>query len=221
MGDRSGQFRVYRVVDSVPHVNLQAVDDATLYTVYQSGYDGTGEDGLQATVDGLRTGDLIEATLSGDPAAEEDPWRLTDCERVGGVEMGFAVDVTPPAVARDLWSPGESDPVCGVLTEGEERVGVCCLQPREPLPNGAFVPNVLTGLLPMESFLSSVPNVGDPATEALFLDPDPPEASSYSAPYGVVLLFTAAAAELPDRFREAYDIPRGEDTRPEFDPYGP
>ncbi|ESS04468.1 MAG: hypothetical protein A07HR67_00754, partial [uncultured archaeon A07HR67] len=27
MVERSGRFRVYRVVESVPHINLQAVDD--------------------------------------------------------------------------------------------------------------------------------------------------------------------------------------------------
>jgi len=215
MATRSGRFRVYRVVESVPHCNLQAVAEPTLYTVYDAGYDA-----IQPAVDDLRTGDLVEATLSGDPDAPDEPWRLTAVDRLDGVEMGFAVDVAPPDVARELWTPGLTEPACAVLSEGGEPVGVCCVQPREPLPSGAFVPNVLTGLLPLESLLSSVPELGEPAVEALFLDPDPPDASAYTVPYGVVLLFTEAADELPARFRSAYDCPRDADTRPDFDPYG-
>jgi hypothetical protein len=215
MAERSGRFRVYRVVPSVPHDNLQAVDEPTLYTVYSSGY---GD--IQPAVDDLRTGDLVEATLSGDPSAPDDPWRLTALDRVGGVEMAFAVDVDPPDVARELWDPDLTEPACAVLSEGGDPVGVCCVQPRDPLPNGAFVPNVLTGLLPLESLFASLPDLDEPAVEALFLDPDPPDASAYSLPYGVVLLFTEAATDLPDRFRETYDCPRDADTRPEFDPYG-
>jgi len=215
MAERSGRFRVYRVVESVPHLNLQAVDGPRLYTVYESGY---GE--LQSAVDGLRTGDLIEATLTGDPDAEDEAWRLTALERIGGVEMGFAVDVDPPELAAQLWTERRTEPTCAALTEGDRRVGVCCVQPREGLPSGAFVPNVCAGLLPLEGQLSSVPELGEPATEALFLDPDPPDAESYTAPFGVVVLFTDRAEELPDRFREAYDCPRGADTRPAFDPYG-
>jgi len=167
MVERSGQFRVYRIVDTVPQINLQSVAESRLYTAYESGY-----------------GDR------------------------------------QPAVAVDLWDDGATEPRCAVLTEGGERVGVCCVQPREPLPNGGFVPNVLTGLLPLETRLAAVPEIGEPAAEALFLDPDPPDASAYSRPYGVVLLFTDGAEGLPDRFRAAYDCPRGEDTRPAFDPYG-
>ena len=58
------------------------------------------------------------------------------------------------------------------------------------------------------------------ARERAAIDPDPPDAESYTAPFGVVVLFTDRAEELPDRFREAYDCPRGADTRPAFDPYG-
>ena len=215
MDERSGQFRVYRVVESVPHLNLQATDEPQLYTVYQSGYGDR-----QETVDGLRTGDRIAATIEGDPAADDDPWRLTDAERVGGVEMDFAVDVDPPEVAHETWTPGATHPACTVLREDGDAVGVCCVQPREPLPEGAFVPNVLTGLLPIEDQLRAVPELDEPAAEALFFDPDPPDTREYTHPYGVLLLFTAAADELPERFREAYDCPRGTDTRPEFDPYG-
>ncbi|MFB6128054.1 MAG: hypothetical protein ABEJ79_12285 [Halolamina sp.] len=216
MAERTGQFRVYRVVESVPHINLQAVDSPRLYTVYQSGY----ADALQSVVDDLETGDRIAATLAGDPDDDQEPWRLTDVERVGGVDVGFAVDVDPPAVAADLWDEESTGPAFAVLTEDDERVGVCGVQPREPLPDGAFVPGVLTGLVPLEDVLSSLPEVGAPAAEALFLDPDPPDARRYDAPYGVVVLFTAAAESLPERFRERYDCPRGTDTRPEFDPYG-
>jgi hypothetical protein len=215
MVERSGRFRVYRVVESVPHVNLQAVDSAQLYTVYESGYDG-----IQPAVDDLTTGDLVAATLSGDPAADDDPWRLTDVERVGGVAMGFAADVDPPAAAREAWSPGQTEPSVVVLEEDGEAVGACCVQPREPLPNGAFVPNVLTGLLPLEQTLSAVPGVGDPATEVLFLDPDPPDATTYSLPYGVVVCFTAAAERLPPEFRDRYDCPKDGARHLEFDPYG-
>lgn len=215
MTDRSGRFRVYRVVDSVPHCNLQAVDTPTLYTVYQSGYDA-----LQPAVDDLRTGDLVAATLAGDPESDAEPWRLTDLDRRDRVDMAFATDVTPPEVARDLWTPGTEEPTCVVLREDGEPVGVCCVQPRAHLPEGAFVPNVLTGLLPLESLLTDLPEIGEPAAEALFLDPDPPDADAYATPYGVALLFTDDAADLPDRFREAYDCPRGADTRPDFDPYG-
>lgn len=215
MVERSGRFRVYRVVESVPHLNLQAVGSARLYTVYESGY---GD--IQPAVDDLTTGDLVEATLDGDPAADDEPWRLTDLDRVGRVTMDFAVDVDPPAAAREAWSPGQTEPAFAVLEEDGEAVGACCVQPRDPLPNGAFVPNVLTGLLPLESTLSSVPGVGEPATEVLFLDPDPPDATSYSLPYGVLVCFTAAAERLPGEFRDRYDCPRHEATRPDFDPYG-
>jgi hypothetical protein len=216
MDTRSGRFRVYRVVDSVAHLNLQAVDAPQLYTVYQSGY---GEE-LQAAVDDLRTGDRIDAELAGDPDDADEPWRLRHFELVDSVEMDFAVDVEPPDIARDLWESGQAEPACAVLTEDGEQVGVCCVQPRAPLSDGLFVPNVLTGLLPIEPHLTSLLEIGEPAAEALFLDPDTPDATQFSEPYGVVLLFSDRASTLADRFRETYDIPRGTDTRPAFDPYG-
>lgn len=215
MAERSGSFRVYRVTESVPHINLQAVDSPTLYTVYQTGY-GDQQDAVEA----LTTGDVIEATLDGDPAVQDEPWRLERFERVGGLDMGFAVDVTPPDVARELWTTGQTEPSTTVLTEDGDPVAACCVQPRDPLPNGAFVPNLLTGLLPLENQFESVPGIGDPAVEALFLDPDPPDANAYTTPYGVFLLFTDPESSLADRFRETYDCPRGTDTRPAFDPYG-
>ena len=68
--------------------------------------------------------------------------------------------------------------------------------------------------------LNAIPETGEQAAEVLFLDPDPAGATTYSQPYGVVLLFTDDAALLPDRFRETHDCPRDTDTRPDFDPYG-
>ena len=214
---RSGRFRVYRVVESVPHYNLQRVDEPRLYTVYSSGYDPA----RQAVVDDLTTGAVVDATLSGDPDDDTEPWRLAavDHDTAAGVETAFAVDADPPAVAVDAWEPDASEPICRTLTEDGEPVGACCVQPRAPLPNGAFVPNVLTGLLPLEAQFQTVPGTDAPAAEAVFVDPAPPSATSYDAPFGVVLLFTDAATELPDRFRDRYDLPRGTDTRPAFDPY--
>lgn len=215
MAERSETFRVYRVTESVPQINLQATETPALYSVYQTGY-GDRQD----RVDALDTGDIIEATLEGDPTAEEEPWRLKHFERVGGVQMGFAVDVALPDVARELWTDGQTEPATTVLTEDGSAVAACGVQPREPLPNSAFVPNVLTGLLPLEPQFASVPGVGEPAVEALFLDADPPGAGTYTTPYGVVLLFTMAGTTLAERFRETYGCPRGVDSRPAFDPYG-
>ncbi|MEZ3117768.1 hypothetical protein RYH80_17765 [Halobaculum sp. MBLA0147] len=220
--ERRGEFRVYRVVESVPHLNLQRVDEPRLYTVYRSGYD----EATQEAVDDLRTGDRVSATLVGDPDADEEPWRVERVDRDDGVATAFAVDVDPPGTAVDAWaaadaeSAGDPEPSCRTILDDGEPVGACCVQPRDPLPNGAFVPTVLAGLLPLESQFAAVPGVGDPAAEALFLDPDPPDATTYESPYGVVLLFTAAGAATADRFREAYDLPRDTDTRPDFDPYG-
>lgn len=212
--ERSGHFRVYRVVESVPHINVQAVDSPTLYSVYQSGYDE-----LQPTVDALETGDLVEATLAGDPDDDAEPWRLTGLDRIDRVRTAFAVDVDPPEVARECWTPDRTEPAYTVLTEDGAPVGVCGVQPRAPLPNGAFVPSVVTGLLPLEFEFGSVPRVGEPAVEAVFLDPDPPDASSYAWPYGVVYLFTRPSTALAERLRKRYDCPLDTDTRPAFDPY--
>lgn len=213
--ERSGRFRVYRGVESVPHINVQAVDSPTLYSVYRSGYDTH-----QSAVDDLETGDLIEAALTGDPDDDAEPWRLTAVERIDRVRTAFAVDVDPPDVARDCWTDGQTESAYAVLTEDGGPIGVCGVQPRDPLPNGAFVPSVLTGLLPLEAQFESVPEVGDPAAEAVFLDPDPPDASSYAWPYGVAFLFTRPSTALADRLRRRYDCPLDADTRPDVDPYG-
>ena len=107
----------------------------------------------------------------------------------------------------------------GTLALDGEPVAECFVQPRAPLPGGAFVPSVLTGLLPLERQFTSVPKVGDPAVEAVFLDPDPPDASSYRLPYGVVFLFTRPSTATAERLRERYDCPLDADTRLDFDPY--
>jgi hypothetical protein len=217
MPERTGRFRVYRVVEAVPHINLVDVDASRLYTVFQSGY----PDDRQATVDALRTGDLIEATLSGAPDRDDEPWRLEALDRIGGVEMDFAVDVDPPRVATDLWDDGLDRPARATLEETPEDgpVAEVYVQPRDPLPRGAFVPNVLAGLVPVEPFLADLPVVGGPATDALFLDPDPPEATDYAFPFGVAVLFGEGADRLTATFRDRYDLPAGEDSRPDFDPY--
>jgi hypothetical protein len=238
--ERRGEFRVYRVVESVPHINFQQISEPRLYTVYKSGYETgvpasdesatqqtgetavtTGETAVtQEAVDDLVTGDRVEATLVGDPDADDEAWHLAELDRVGGVEMAFATDIDPPAIAGDTWESGTERAICRTLRADGEPAGACCVQPRDPLPNGAFVPNVVTGLLPLEAQFASVPGVEESAAEALFLDPDSPDATRYDAPYGVLLLFTSDGRSLADRFRDAYDLPRGTDTRPDFDPYG-
>jgi hypothetical protein len=72
----------------------------------------------------------------------------------------------------------------------------------------------------MEPWLTELPSVGEPATHALFIDPDPPDADQYSRPYGVVVLFADGADEVLTEFRELYDCPPEVDTRPDYDPYG-
>jgi hypothetical protein len=145
---------------------------------------------------------------------------VTAVDVVGGVDVAFAVGVDPPDIAREVWGSGRTEPAYAVVTEGGEPVGVCGVQPRDPLPSGAFVPNVVTGLLPLEPQFDAVPEVGDPAVEAVFLDPDPPEASSYVRPYGVVFLFTRPETAFAERLRAEYGCPLDADTRPAFDPYG-
>lgn len=214
MSTTSGRFRVYPVVDAVPHINLQDVETPQLYTVFESGYDK-----LQAAIDELETGALIDATLSGNPDAESEPWRITEIDRVGGVSTDFAVNVTYPSVAVDCWNRSDGNPASTVILEEDEPVAACCVQPRDPLPDGQFVPNVLAGLLPIEDYYQSVPGVGDPAVEVLFLDSDLPDADSHSTPFGTFILFTAAASDSREQFYNRYDLPADADTRPEYDPY--
>ncbi|WP_276271197.1 hypothetical protein [Haloarcula litorea] len=218
MEERTGRFRVYRVVESVPHLNFFDTDATRLYTVYQSGY-GDRQD----RIDALRTGDLVEATLAGDPEDADEAWSIRSLERVGGVRMHFAVDADPPAVAADRWEAGLREPAAAPIEADGEAVGVACVQPRDPLPGGTFVPSVLTGLVPMEETLADLPTVGGAAGDALFVDPDPPDADHFSRPYGVALFFRAdapgadaALAEYLDR----YGVDPDGDSRPDHDPYG-
>jgi len=215
MDERTGRFRVYRVVESVPHINFFDTDATRLYTVYQSGY---GE--RQPAVDDLRTGDLVEATLAGDADDSEEAWSIRSLERVDGVAMEFAVDAAPPPVAADLWEPDRQRPVSTVLEREGDPVGAAYVQPREPLPGGSFVPSVLTGLLPMEHLLTDLPDVGTAPTHALFVDPDPPDAEQYTEPYGVALLFTEGGRELLADYRDRYGVDPDGDSRPDYDPYG-
>lgn len=215
METRAGRFRVYRVVESVPHINLFDTEAMRLYTAYQSGYDDQ-----QATIDGLRTGDLVDATLGGDPDDSDEAWSIQSLERVARVRMAFAVDAAVPTVAEELWTEGQERPAATVLEWEGEPVAEVAVQPRAPLPGKAFVPSVLTGLVPMEDRLGELPSVGKPVTDALFVDPDPPHANRYSRPFGAVVFFSAAGQPLRDEFYAAYDIDPSEDTRPEYDPYG-
>jgi hypothetical protein len=215
METRTGQFRVYRVVESVPHMNFFDTAATRLYTVYQSGYGDR-----QGTIDDLRTGDLVEATLAGDPDDPEEAWSIQSVERIDRVRMAFAVDADPPAVAEELWTDGQDRPSSAVLKTDGEPVAEVAVQPRDPLPGGSFVPSVLTGLVPMEERLTELPTVGTPVTDALFVDPDSPGAAGYSRPFGVVVLFGDAARELREEFYAAYDVDPDGDSRPDYDPYG-
>lgn len=215
METHTGRFRVYRVVESVPHVNFFDTDATRLYTVYQSGYGDR-----QGAIDGLRTGDLVEATLAGDPDDAEEAWSVQSVERVDRVRMAFAVEAEPPAVAEELWTEGQDRPSSAVLETDGEPVAEAAVQPRAPLPGGSFVPSVLTGLVPMEDRLTELPSVGEPVADALFVDPDSPDADGYSRQFGVVLLFSETGTELRDEFYAAYDIDPDGDSRPDYDPYG-
>jgi len=215
METHAGRFRVYRVVESVPHINLFDTEAARLYTAYQSGYGDS-----QADIDGLRTGDLVEATLGGDPDDPDEAWSIQSIERVDRVRMAFAVDADPPTVAEELWTDGQEHPSTTVLEWEGEPVAEVAVQPRAPLPGGAFVPSVLTGLVPMEDRLGELQSVGEPVTDALFVDPDPPDTDRYSRPFGAVVFFSAAGEGLRDEFYATYDIDPAADTRPAYDPYG-
>jgi len=214
MDERASRFRVYRVVEAVPHINLFDTEAIRLYTTYQSGY---GE--RQPEIDALETGDLIEGTVVGDLDDSDEAWSLQSFERVGGVDVGFETDADLPEIARETWRAQEQGPAHSVIEQDGEPVGECWVQPRAPLPGGAFVPSVLAGLLPMEAKLTTVESADAPTTDAVFLDPDPVDASSFGEPYGVLVIFTEAAGETRRRFRERYDCPRGVDSRPEYDPY--
>jgi fermentation-respiration switch protein FrsA (DUF1100 family) len=216
---RDGRYRVYRVLPDVHHINLQAIEENRLYTVHQSGY----PDALQAAVDDLRTGDLVSGTLEGNPDDEEEAWTLTSVETESRVEFGFATDLGTdlPESAWTLWERPDRTGPAGVAIGPEpdgDLVAECWVQPLADLPGGSLTTSVLTGLVPMEPWLEALPHVGEPAAEVLVLDPDDPERGG-TGEFGVLLFFTTAGRSLADEFRDRYDVPRGVDTRPEFDPY--
>jgi len=225
MDTRSGQFRVYRAVESVRHINFQAVGEPQLYSVHETGYPAE----QQASVDDLQTGDLVAATLEGDADAPNEAWRVVSVTRKQRVPFGFAVDLAPealPQAAQTLavdagFETAEPpvEPAGATLSADGADVGECWIQPRATLPNDAFVPNVVTGLLPIEPWLTDLPAVGSPATEVLVLDTAAPPAERYDTPYGVFLFFTEAGREVATDYRDRYDCPRAIDSRPDFDPY--
>jgi hypothetical protein len=222
---RTGRFRLFRVLPAVPHLNLFAPESRRLYTVHGSNY----RDDLQSRLDGFRTGDLLEGTLVGNPADPEAPWRLARAERdpEAGVSLAFASGVSPealPAAVRDdaaLRERAATEPVGRTLEHDGRPVGEVWLQPRDPLPEDAFLPNVLAGLVPMEPWFERLPEVGEPTAEALVLDTATPEATRFDLPFGVVVFLTEAGRELGDHLRDRYDLPtdRAADTRPDVDPY--
>ena len=110
MSTTTGRFRVYRVFEAVPHINVRDAETGTMYTVYQSGYGDRQDD-----IDALRTGDLVEATLAGDSDDPDEAWSIQSLDRVGGVRMAFAVDADPPAVAEDIWTDGRNRPATATL----------------------------------------------------------------------------------------------------------
>ncbi|MFB6118962.1 hypothetical protein [Halosegnis sp.] len=225
MATTSGRFRVYRVLGAVLHINLFDVADRRLYSVYQTDYPAP----LQSTVDSLATGDMIEATVTGDPEAPQEPWRLEAAERedTASVDIDFAVGVEYPDVARQTWERALAEaseegvvPTGRALgtQEGDEAAGEVWVQPRDSLPDGGFTPAVAAGRLPLEPWLERLPYADAPAEELLAIeasDPDEP----VREPYGVFLFFTKAGRGLADRYRERWDLPRGADSRPDFDPY--
>lgn len=220
----TGRYRLFRVLPAVPHLNLFDVGSRRLYTVHDSGY----REELQTALDDLRTGDCVTATLVGDPDAPESAWRLARIERQPdeSVAMAFAADIEPAALPDAVRAAARRDrdpaePIGTTLALDGEPVGEAWLQPREPLPDGVFLPTVLTGLVPMEPWFDRLPEVGEPTAEALVLDTAPPAATRFDRPYGVLAFLTERGRPLGDDLRERYDLPldRDADTRPDFDPY--
>lgn len=224
MDTTEGTFRVYRVVDAVAHLNVLDVDAGTLYTVFESVYPDT----VQQTVDDLRTGDLVTATLEGDSDAPEEPWRFTAVEPTGGITVDFVTDVAYPDVARETWAAAVKeagdDPVRptgrALGVDGHDgAVAEVWVQPRGVLPDDGFIPSVLAGKLPLEPWLQELPYADAPASELLVVDSAEVDSTGHRDPYGVFLFFTEAGRPLADRYRERWDVDRGEDSRPDFDPY--
>jgi len=225
MDTRSGQFRIYRAVESVRHINFQAVAEPQLYSVHETGYPAE----QQAQVDELRTGDLVTATIEGDADAPDEAWRVASVTRDQRVPFGFAVELAPemlPQAVQTLAADSgfgtatpQTEPAGTTLSADGADIGECWIQPRATLPNDAFVPNVVTGLLPIEPWLTDLPALGVPATEVLALDTAGPTANQYETPYGVFLFFTDAGRDVATDYRDRYDCPRAVDSRPDFDPY--
>ena len=225
MDTQSGQFRVYRAVESVRHINFQAVAEPQLYSVYETGYPADQQD----SIDELQTGDLVTATLEGDADAPNEAWRVASVTRNQRVPFGFAVDLVPealPQAAQTLAADSgfetaapPTEPAGTTLSADGDDIGECWIQPRATLPNEAFVPNVVTGLLPIEPWIDDLPALGVPATEVLVLDTAAPTAERYETPYGVFLFFTDAGRAVATDYRDRYDCPRAVDSRPDFDPY--
>lgn len=224
MDTTEGTFRVYCVVDAVPHLNVLDVDAGRLYTVYESAY----PDDVQRTVDDLRTGDLVAATLEGDPDSPDEPWRFTAVEPAGGVVVDFVTGVTYPDVARKTWTAAVEeagdDPVRStgrpLGVDGHEGpVAEVWVQPRDALPDAGFIQSVLAGKLPLEPWLQELPYAGGSASELLVVDAHELDAPRTTSPYGVLIFFTEAGRPLADRYRERWGVERGEDSRPDFDPY--
>lgn len=221
---RTGTFRAFRIVPAVHHINLFEVESRRLYTVYQTGY----PEALQPVVDDLRTGDLVDATLAGDPDAPDEAWRLTRAAPTDrSVAVDFATDLAPtdlPAPVADdpdLRERAAAEPVGTVLEHEGLPVGEVWCQPREPLPDGAFTPNVLGGLVPLETLLGELPEVGEPPAELLVLDTAAPGDREFDTPFGVFVALTGAGEPVGDDLRARYGLPldRDADTRPAFDPY--
>jgi hypothetical protein len=219
-----GEFRVYRVFEAVPQVNLLDVDARRLYSVYRSGY----PDAVQSVVDGLSTGDLVSATVEGDPDDATEPWRVVAAERdpSRSVAVETATGVDYPAVAREAWARAREEadggpvaPTGRVLRHDGAVAGEVWVQPRDALPEGAFTRRLLAGLLPVEPLVRDLPRAGAPAAELLALDADGPGVRDHREPYGVLLFLTDAGRPLADRYRERWGLARGADSRPDFDPY--
>jgi len=221
------RFRVYRVLPAVLQVNLFDVAADRLYTVFQSGY----PDALQATVDDLSTGDLVGATLAGDPGAADEPWRLVEATRdpAESRPVGFATGVDYPAVAHEVWGEATAaaddgsvrGPVrpTGRALGPDGDAGEVWVQPRDALPGGGFTLAVLAGRVPLEPVLGDLEEAGAPAAELLVVDSDDPAATSHRDPFGVFLAFTDSGQPLADRYRERWGVERGDDSRPDVDPY--
>jgi hypothetical protein len=222
---RSDRFRVYRNLADIPHVNLYGMKNGRLFSIYQHGYEAD----LQATVDGLTTGDAVVATLLGDPDDSDEPWRVVRAMRDDtlSVSVAFAPGIEserlPEPVTEDsaLRAQAVTEPVGRVLEHEGQPVGELWCQPRAPLPHDAFLLNVLVGQVPMESHLDGLPKIEALPAEVLVLDTATPSDTSYDLPFGVFVFLTEAGEALGDELRERYDLPldRDADTRPDVDPY--